>query len=73
MEGWGVIDSPETPGGCWTHFSHVAMRGYRTLEIGQLVELEWQESGQDGYRYRAVRVWPTPGRPRSRGGVPDEP
>ena len=22
-EGWGVIDSPETPGGCWAHFSHL--------------------------------------------------
>ena len=22
-EGWGVIDSAETPGGCWTHFSAV--------------------------------------------------
>jgi CspA family cold shock protein len=19
--GWGVLDSPETPSGCWTHFS----------------------------------------------------
>ena len=19
--GWGVLDSPETPGGCWAHFS----------------------------------------------------
>jgi hypothetical protein len=34
------------------------VRGYRKLEVGQLVELEWQEPGQDGCRYRAVRVWP---------------
>ena len=20
-EGWGVLDCPSTPGGCWTHFS----------------------------------------------------
>ena len=22
-EGWGVIDCPDTPGGCWVHFSHL--------------------------------------------------
>lgn len=27
-EGWGVIESPETPGGCWAHFSVVAVTGY---------------------------------------------
>lgn len=30
-EGWGVLDSPDTPGGCWTHFSHVLTAGYRSL------------------------------------------
>lgn len=54
--GWGVIDSPETPGGCWAHFSHVDRPGYRTLTPGQRVTLEWQQPGQDGYPYRAVRV-----------------
>jgi CspA family cold shock protein len=22
-KGWGVIDSPDTPGGCWAHFGHL--------------------------------------------------
>lgn len=26
-EGWGVIDSPETPGGCWAFFSHIKVLG----------------------------------------------
>jgi CspA family cold shock protein len=57
-EGWGVIDSPDTPGGCWTHFSHIETNGYRALRAGQTVALEWSSPGQDGFLYRAVRVWP---------------
>jgi CspA family cold shock protein len=33
-DGWGVLDSVETPGGCWTHFSVVEMVGYRELQPG---------------------------------------
>ena len=55
-EGWGVLDAPETPGGCWTHFSHVEMDGYRSLAPGQRVDLIWESPGQDGYDFRAVRV-----------------
>jgi CspA family cold shock protein len=57
-EGWGVLDSPDTPGGCWTHVSHIEMSGYRVLSPGQAVRLEWESPGQDGYGYRAVRVVP---------------
>lgn len=56
-EGWGVIDAPQLPGGCWTHFSHLEMPGHRALKVGQKVELEWEAPGQDGYPYRAVRAW----------------
>jgi CspA family cold shock protein len=56
--GWGVIDAAETPGGCWAHFGQVAITGYRELSPGQAVRLEWEPADQDGYRYRAVRVWP---------------
>lgn len=55
-EGWGVLDSPETPGGCWTHFSSVEMDGYRFLLPGQQVELTWEAPGQEGYNYRAAKV-----------------
>ena len=30
-EGWGVIDSPDTPGGCWAHYSNVAVTGHESL------------------------------------------
>lgn len=57
-EGWGVIDSAETPGGCWAHFAQIEMAGYRTLEAGQPVTLAYQKPGQDGYPFRAVLVRP---------------
>ena len=65
--GWGVLDSPDTSGGCWTHFSNVetpsvgSVAGaevyeYKSLSIGEVVELEWETPGQDGFDYRAVAV-----------------
>jgi CspA family cold shock protein len=57
-EGWGVLDCPDTPGGCWAHFSHLEMPGYRSLNAGQVVRLGWEAPGQDGYGYRATRVVP---------------
>ncbi len=57
-EGWGVVDSPDVPGGCWVHFGAVAVAGYATLEPGQDVMLEWEAAVQDGYRARALRAWP---------------
>ncbi|GAA2509787.1 cold-shock protein [Winogradskya humida] len=36
-EGWGVLDGPGVPGGCWVHFSAVAAPGYRELETGRTV------------------------------------
>jgi CspA family cold shock protein len=57
-EGWGVIASPDTPGGCWASFSHLGMPGYRSLEPGEIVEFEWEEGEQDGFAYRALQVRP---------------
>jgi cold shock protein len=65
--GWGVLDSPETPGGCWTHFSVVdtlclasvdgtAVSEYKGLSTGEEVEFDWETPGQDGFDYRAVVV-----------------
>lgn len=56
--GWGVLDSAETPGGCWAHYSHVEAEGFRSLRPGADVDLEWEAPGQDGYSFRAVRVMP---------------
>jgi cold shock protein len=57
-EGWGVVDAPEVPGGCWVGFGQVAVAGYRALQAAQPVALEWEAADQDGFAYRAVRVWP---------------
>lgn len=56
-EGWGVVDSPDTPGGCWVHFSDVVMNGYRSLEAGEDVGFDFEVAEQDGFRFRAVRVF----------------
>ena len=63
-EGWGVIDAPGAPGGCWTHVSHLDMSGFRSLKAGQEVDLEFDDRGQDGFPFRAVRVI-VPGTPRA--------
>lgn len=57
-EGWGVIDSQDTPGGCWAHFSSVLVSGYRVLAAGQVVTLDYEAAEQDGYSFRAIEVWP---------------
>ncbi|MGX6600646.1 cold shock domain-containing protein [Micromonosporaceae bacterium Da 78-11] len=57
-DGWGVLDAPEVPGGCWAGFGQVEVAGYRSLHPGQEVALEWEPASQDGYAYRALRVWP---------------
>ncbi|HEX3839172.1 MAG TPA: hypothetical protein VHU85_00120 [Acidimicrobiales bacterium] len=64
-EGWGVIDAPNAPGGCWTHQFHLDMEGFRVLQAGQRVELTFDDRGQDGYPYRAIRVV-VPGVPLSK-------
>ena len=55
-DGWGVLDSGETPGGCWVHVSHIDQDGQPDLEVGDHVDLEFEAAEQDGYAYRAVRV-----------------
>ena len=65
--GWGVLDSPETPGGCWTHCAVIETRRvasshegevneYKSLSEGDVVDLGWETPGQDGFRYRATGV-----------------
>ena len=57
-EGWGVVDSAGTPGGCWAHFSAVLVEGYRALHAGQEVAFDPEAPGQDGFAYRALRIRP---------------
>jgi cold shock protein len=56
--GWGVLDSPETPGGCWAHFSQLIMPGYGALTAGEPVSFTYEAGDQDGYAFRAVEVRP---------------
>ena len=70
-QGWGVIDAYDTPGGCWAHFSSVAIDGYRELVRGQVVNLEWEAVDQDGFPYRARCVWPTGAAPIDAVGETD--
>ncbi|MEV4345709.1 cold shock domain-containing protein [Actinoplanes sp. NPDC049596] len=72
-EGWGVIDSTETPGGCWAHFSAAAVDGYVSFGSGERVDFEWEAPGQDGFPFRALKLWPSGSspvaRPSSSGGA----
>lgn len=66
-EGWGVVDSPETPGGCWAHFSAIETPRiersdshepyeYAVLRPNETVELVWEQFPQDGFEHRAVAL-----------------
>ena len=70
-EGWGVIDGPDVPGGCWVHFSAIEMRGFRALAPGQRVTFRAEAASQDGFAFRATKVWTgadePPDQPRTRG------
>jgi CspA family cold shock protein len=61
-EGWGVLDSGETPGGCFVSWAHIDHDGYRSLGGVSEVLLDWEAAPQDGYPFCAVRVR-IPGRP----------
>jgi cold shock protein len=54
--GVGVIDSPDTPGGCWVHFSAIDMDGYRALDPGEEVTFSFESVPQDGFSHRALEV-----------------
>lgn len=57
-KGWGGIESDETPGDVWLHFSNVEMEGYVDLKPGQLVDFRYEHVGQDSWDYRAT--WARP-------------
>ena len=59
-KGWGGIESDETPGDVWVHFSVIerAEGDYKSLDAGQQVEFAYERADQDSWRYRAVWVRP---------------
>ena len=68
-EGWGVIDSPATPGGCWVHCTQVGVPFGNEPRAGQELAFTWEAGQQDGFGYRATRAWPWGGEPRQRPGT----
>ena len=59
-QGFGVIESDDTPGGCWVWHSSIVMDGLHVLTAGERVSFTYEAAAQDGYNYRAVLVWPPP-------------
>ncbi|AOD24915.1 hypothetical protein IM25_24625 (plasmid) [Rhodococcus sp. p52] len=58
-EGWGVIESDDTPGGCWVHFGSLDQSRFRNLEVGATVEFAWRPTtNQEGYFYVATSAEP---------------
>ena len=60
-QGWGVLDAPEAPGGIFVHFSFIDADGYRSLQGGQIVDLELDGPlpfDQDGCRWCGRNVRP---------------
>jgi len=66
-QGIGVIDSADTPGGCWVYYSNIVTDGLGTLTPGDRVTFTYEALRQDEFDYRAVLVWPpgiVPGTPQ---------
>lgn len=65
--GTGEIESADTPGGCWVHFTHVVPGDATALVPGDRVTFTHEAVSQDGFSYRAILVWPPgvePGTPQ---------
>ncbi len=71
-EGWGVVDSPDTPGGCWASFSHVTSADFYVPSAGDAVWLEWEAADQDGFDVRARRLWQVDSEPIDAWPAPDD-
>lgn len=55
-KGWGGIESDETPGDVWVHFSAIDTAGWRHLEAGDQVEFRYVRRNQDSWRFVATWV-----------------
>lgn len=56
-DGWGVIDLPDQPRGCWADASVVeGLDGSNALRAGQTVDVQWTTPGPEDYNTRALRV-----------------
>ncbi len=57
-KGWGAITCDELPDGqdVWVHFSDIEATGYRSLDAGDIVDVDYERARQDGFNFRATRV-----------------
>jgi CspA family cold shock protein len=57
-KGTGAIRSSELPPGrdAWVHFSVIEGQGYRSLEVDDAVEFDYEAAQQDSFDYRVTRV-----------------
>ncbi len=55
--GWGLLDSPDTPGGCWAHSSSLEPTALRGPVVGSDVTFDFEMGAPDEHHFRAVRVW----------------
>lgn len=63
----GVIDSPQTPGGCWLPSTAIERKDAFELSVGDLIDFEWKQSAAEApkdMRYQATQAWPQPPVPR---------
>ena len=54
----GVVECPDLPGDCWVEAGALDASAGGALRSGQVVEVEWSESGTDAHPFRADRVTP---------------
>jgi cold shock protein len=56
-KGYGVIESPDTaPWDIWGHFAAIEGTGFKTLTVGDRVEVRYRRANQESYRYVADRI-----------------
>ncbi len=66
--GLGSLASPETPGGCWVHWSVMSRQLAQVLSVGDPVMFTWVSvQDQDGFLVRADSVWEPGGSPGAKG------
>lgn len=57
-DGWGVIDSVATPGGCFAHYAQLNMLGYHTVAVGSKVTFGAIPMAIEGLHWQATSVTP---------------
>jgi len=56
-KGYGVIEAVDTaPWDIWSHFAAIEGTGFKSLTVGERVEVTYHRANQDSYRYIAERV-----------------